>query len=233
MAELDNKWKKYFPDQKDAKQERRDEGKETHTFHVQKASNKDVLAESILINNKPYFLVSEKKDNGEVTIAIRECISIFNGKYRPLEAVSYVNKPYSFASEEEVKLYVERAKSEKLDSLYEKVKKTWIKYIDADSFHISICAADTLFTYFQDKIGLTHYLFFVGNAGSGKSNNLTVFQYLGYRNMTSTDISHYNIYQFFGNMDEGVGTLCEDEADNIDEQTEKMKIYKKYALFCF
>ena len=113
-----------------------------------------------------------------------------------------------------------------LDSLYRKVKSIWKKYVDADDFHISICAADTIFSYFQDKIGLTHYLFFVGNPASGKSNNLTVFQHLAYRNMTSSDMSHSNIYQFLGSMDEGVGTLCEDEADNIDDYPDKMRIYK-------
>lgn len=96
-----------------------------------------------------------------------------------------------------------------LDSLYRQVKSIWKKYVDADDFHLSICAADTIFSYFQDKIGLTHYLFFVGNPASGKSNNLTVFQHLAYRNMTSSDMSHSNIYQFLGSMDEGVGTLCE------------------------
>ena len=44
--------------------------------------------------------------------------------------------------------------------------------------------------------------------------------------MTSTDITAANIYQFLGSMEEGQGTICEDEADNIDEDTEKMRIDK-------
>ena len=107
-----------------------------------------------------------------------------------------------------------------------KVKSIWKKYIDADDFHISICTADTIFSYLQDRIGLTHYLFFIGNNGSGKSNNLVIFHYLGYRNMMSTDVTPTNIYQYLGNLNEGQGTLCEDEADNIDENTDKMRIYK-------
>jgi len=50
----------------------------------------------------------------------------------------------------------------------------WKKYVDADDFHISICAADTIFTYFQDKIGLTHYLFFVWVNGLA---NPTILQF--------------------------------------------------------
>ena len=44
--------------------------------------------------------------------------------------------------------------------------------------------------------------------------------------MTSSDITSANIYQFLGSREEGIGTICEDEADNIDEDREKMKINK-------
>ena len=42
----------------------------------------------------------------------------------------------------------------------------------------------------------------------------------------STDVTAANIYQYLGNLQEGQGTICEDEADNIDENTDKMRIYK-------
>lgn len=48
----------------------------------------------------------------------------------------------------------------------------------------------------------------------------------GYRNMLSSDMTAANIYSFLGSEYEGVGTICEDEADDIDEDHEKMKIYK-------
>ena len=73
---------------------------------------------------------------------------------------------------------------------------------------------------------MTHYLFFVGNNGSGKSNNLQVLKFLAYRNFTSTDMTAANIYQFLGSDEEGQGTLCEDEADRIDNDRPKMSIYK-------
>jgi len=190
-------------------------------YYVQKFSDDIMLAESVLIGGLPFFLVAR---NGTVTI---EDQCVFPDKIlKPLEPLSYVNKAYSFGSDIEVDAYLTKINPDTLDSLYRNVKAIWKKYVDADDFHISICAADTIFSYFQDKIGLTHYLFFVGNPASGKSNNLTVFQYLAYRNMTSSDMSHSNIYQFLGSMDEGVGTLCEDEADNIDDYPDKMRIYK-------
>ena len=74
-----------------------------------------------------------------------------------------------------------------LDAIYASVKSIWKKYVDADDFHLSICAGSGIvFACFQDKIGLTHYLFFVGGNASGKSNNLTVLHFLAYRNLMSS-----------------------------------------------
>ena len=44
--------------------------------------------------------------------------------------------------------------------------------------------------------------------------------------MQSTDLTYANIYQFLGSDQEGIGTICEDEADGIDEDRIKMSIYK-------
>ncbi len=189
--------------------------------YLQKYSDNQILAEAVMIGKEPCFLVSE---NGIITPKKQ----ILDGDriIQPFVSEMYINRPYTFKSVSEVQQYIEETKNRTLDSFYKSVKIVWKKYVDADDFHVSICAADTIFTYFQDKIGLTHYLFFVGNAGSGKSNNLTVFQFLAYRNMTSTGLSHANIYQYLGSGDEGLGTICEDEADNIDEDNEKMRIYK-------
>jgi hypothetical protein len=204
-----------------------------HEIYSQKYVGKDYLAEAVLIGNKPYFAVSSKlRRNDDVndfpSIVLLESIPLDETTVlKPIELMSYLNKPYIFDSKDEFYEYVEHVKNnEDLYSLFKHVKSIWKKFLDADNFHISICAADTIFSYLQDKIGLTHYLFFIGNNGSGKSNNLVIFHYLGYRNMMSTDVTAANIYQFLGNLDEGQGTICEDEADNIDENPDKMRIYK-------
>jgi hypothetical protein len=224
----------HFGNGKKSVKKKQDEEEETKVKEIysQKYAGKDYLVEAILIEkeNKPYFAVSTKlnKINDFPSIVLLESIPLDeNTVLIPTEAMSYLNKPYIFESKEAFYEYIEHVKNnEDLHSLFKTVKSIWKKYVDADSFHISICAADTIFSYLQDKIGLTHYLFFIGNNSSGKSNNLVIFHYLAYRNMMSTDVTAANIYQYLGSLQEGLGTLCEDEADNIDTNTDKMRIYK-------
>ena len=200
-------------------------GKDKKQAHyVQKYTESGLIAEAVIVGGIPYFALAKANSN---IITLEESIAIDKkNEYKPFEQTAYLSEPYKFESREHFKTCVEKASAESRDSLYRRVKSIWRKYIDADDFHISICTADTIFTYFQDKIGLTHYLFFVGSPGSGKSNNLLVLKYLAYRNFTSTDMTAANIYQFLGSGEEGQGTLCEDEADRIDEDRQKMAIHK-------
>jgi hypothetical protein len=225
-------WGTQMPKFKSKSSEAKDEDKEETPKEVysQKYAGKDCLAEAVLIGNKPYFAVSTKLNdiNAFPSIVLLESIPLDETTIlKPTEVMSYLNKPYTFQTKEEFNEYVEDIKNnEDLYSLFKQVKAIWKKHVDAEDFHISICAVDTIFSYFQDKIGLTHYLFFIGNNGSGKSNNLVIFHYLGYRNIMSTDVTAANIYKYLGSLQEGIGTLWKDEADNIDINTDKMRIYK-------
>lgn len=137
------------------------------------------------------------------------------------------NRPHSFKDKDDFYAYIKKAEKETLDSLFYSVLSVWKKYIDANDFHLKLCAADTIFTYFQDKIGMTHYLFFVADNDAGKSNNLTLFNILGYRNLMNNSMTHANVYNFLGDKDEGCGTICYDEADNLDEYHDIMGIFKE------
>lgn len=212
---------------KDKDKDKEDKDNHRTASFIQKYSTASLIAESVIIGNIPYFAGARITEDSNVNITLEDSVSITDSiEYKPFENEAYLNKPYSFESTEEFDDTIEKSKEETLDSLYRKVKSIWKKYVDADDFHISICAADTIFTYFQDKIGMTHYLFFVGNNNCGKSNNLLVLKFLAYRNFTSTDMTAANIYQFLGDKEEGQGTLCEDEADRIDDDRQKMSIYK-------
>ena len=218
----------------ESKSTKRSEEKEKEKVrreYVQMYSNKDVLAEAVLIKGRPYFAIVdlqskviklEKEIKLDDAVAGEKKATIL----RPAEADAYINKAHYFESEDAFFECVENAKQQTLDSLYRTTKSIWSKYIDADDNHLSICAADTIFTYFQDAIGMTHYLFFVGDNDSGKSNNLVVFHCLGYRNLMSIGVSAANIYQYLGSRNEGVGTICEDEANEIEEDSDKMDIAK-------
>jgi hypothetical protein len=201
-----------------------DEKQQKKKYSILKYSKKGLLAEAVIIGGKLRFAISRINGDNEPRITLENSAENENEIFSPLPAP--MSRVFSFESEEKFDQYIEKAKGETLDSLYKRVKAIWQKYIDADDFHISLCAADTIFTYFQDRIGLTHYLFFVGDGDTGKSNNLTVIEYVGYRVFKSIGITSANIYTSLGNREEGQGTICEDEADNIDKDHEKMKIYK-------
>jgi hypothetical protein len=191
---------------------------------VQKHSEPGLLAEAVIVGGVPYFAVS-KSDSNKITL--EPLLKIDDkSEYGPFESSTYLSEAYRFESKRDFEACVQKARDETRDSLYRRVKTIWSKYIDADPFHISICAADTIFLYYQDRMGLTHYLFFIGGNNCGKSNNLLVLKYLAYRNFTSTDMTAPNLYQFLGSGEEGQGTLCEDEADRIDEDRQKMAIHK-------
>ncbi len=188
--------------------------------YTQRFSDSEHFAEAVLIGGIPAFVVRDKG-----AIYTTDKIELEDKIVKPSPAITYLNKPYSF-KKGEIEKIIQAAKKETLDTLYRKVKTIWKKYVDADDFHLSICAADTIFTYYQDRLGLVHYLFFVGGPSSGKSNRLELFRFLAYRNWTSSDITPANIYQLLGSREEGMATICEDEADNLDLNFDKMRIYK-------
>lgn len=164
------------------KKESKEKQESLKEIFSQKYKGHDYLAEAVIIGSKPYFAVSSKLNinNKFSSINLHESIQLDEQTLlKPPEFLSYLNRPYVFTSEEDFYRYIGETKQIDLYTLFKQVKSIWKKYIDADNFHLSICAADTIFTYLQDKIGLTHYLFFIGSNGSGKSNNLVIFNYLG------------------------------------------------------
>ncbi len=201
-----------------------DEKEDTKTYYpINKYSQGIPLAESILVDNIPLFI--QIIDGKPV---YRPKIELSDINIVPPERTEYLSKEYSFTSKDEVQKFVDLAKNETLDSLFNTVRTELEKYIDPDEQEdfINILAADIVFTYFQDKLGMTHYLLIVGDNNTGKSNILLVFSILGYRAVLDTDITPANIYNFGSQLEEGQITLIEDEIDDIDLQDEKKKLYK-------
>ena len=203
------------------KKKKEEEKNDKKTYTINKYSQGIPLAESILIDNKPFFI---QLIDGKLVLSPK--IQLSDIIIEPPERTEYLSKEYNFQSEEEVNHFIELAKKETLDSLHDKVKSIWKKFVDIDEDFINICTADTIFTYFQDRLGMTHYLWIVGDNNTGKSNVLLVFSYLGYRAIYDTSITPANIYNFGSQLEEGQCIIIEDELGDIDEQIEKKKMYQ-------
>ena len=185
-----NKWYGYHHDDNsgngNGKQKPKENEKPKQESFSQVYRSHSTIAEAILIDDQPKWLVSTAAGN----ISIQDDIEISDDEIlKPFVKSSYVNRPYRFGTLEELQKVIAETKNETLDTLYYKVKKIWTKYIAEGDNHLSICSADCIFSYFQDKMGLTHYLFFVGDNDSGKSNNLHIINFLAYRNMLSSDMT--------------------------------------------
>lgn len=136
-----------------------EEEKNKTRWDVHKYSKDIHLAEAVLVGHKAMFL---QIVDGKAKLSEKIPLPDSDIMLHPIEEGSYLSKEYQFSSKEEIEKFIEKARRETLDTLFEKVKAVWAKYIDAEEYHLIICAADTIFTYFQDRIGMTHYLFFVG-----------------------------------------------------------------------
>jgi hypothetical protein len=89
--------------------------------------------------------------------------------------------PYTFASTKELETYIELAKRETMDSLYQAVKSNLQRYVNVDEHYLVVMASDIILSYFQDKFATLHYDIFVGDNGSGKNSALLAISRLAYR----------------------------------------------------
>lgn len=198
-------------------------------FFSQKYSSNGSVAEAVITGGEAFFIV--KSNEGKITM--QKSVELADRILLPPASHMYLSKPYEFRTKEEVFECMTKARCENIDSLFRRIRTICSKYIDASNEHCNLVSASIIYTYFQDRLGLTYYLFFVGHPGSGKSNNLHFIHNLGYRNFMGTDITSANIYQYLGSIQEGQGTICEDEADNIGHDRVKMRIYKEGYLSGF
>ena len=181
------------------------------------------LLEAIILQGEPCFLTWYPY-TGEIHLQqnIQETIRVI----RPPNAEEYPYIPYEFADEEELNDYFRRANMTNLDELYKIAKGFFEKYVDQDRNIITILSADSILTYSQDLFPVIHYTEGIGGNDAGKSSIGYTFEYTGYRVIRGTSISGANYYRILSNIEPGQCTIIEDEADNISEDPEKVKILK-------
>ncbi len=134
--------------------------------------------------------------------------------------------PYIFDSEEEFKEYLDLARNETFDSLYLTIDSIFRKYVNVEEHYYAELVGKTIWSWFQDKFGYTHYIIIVGDNASGKNSALLVFRYLGYRVFYVVSASAANYYTQLGTIEEGQCTIAEDEAEDLAEDKDKRNVVK-------
>jgi hypothetical protein len=145
------------------------------------------------------------------------------------ERISFIHSAYEFESEDELEAYMQYAKEkETIYTLFRDVRKfyTGDYFVDTEPRNSTLLALYTVTSYFQDKFSTVHYIWNVGDNGSGKNSIIITYSWLGYRVFYINGASGANIREYLGTIEEGQGTIAEDEMDNIDKDPEKMKTFK-------
>src|SRR5215469_13622393 len=202
-----------------------DEQKRKPKIYIRKYTGNGTLPlhESVVVAGQSSFLYLIEDYKPKYIPTIESSNKVFY----PLDTTDTQNPlPYIFDSAEELQKYLELARKETFETLLHKVEAVYKKYVSAEEYYILILAADTIYSYFQDKFGTTHYNIFVGDNGSGKNSALLVYRYLGYRVFYVTAASAANFYTFLGETEEGQGTTAEDESEDIGYNRDKQKIFK-------
>ena len=187
------------------------------------ANGKIPLHESLVISSTPMFATI----NNIGKIEYRSEIEVNGEIFIPNDAAYTSNPlPYIFDSKEEFEEYIQLARNETFDSLFSKVETEFRKYVKAEEHYYTLLVGNTIWSYFQDKFPVTHYVIIVGDNDSGKNSALLVYRFLGYRVFYVVSASAPNYYTVLGNREEGQVTIAEDEAQDLPFDKDKANIVK-------
>ena len=135
------------------------------------------LVEAVIVGGQPSFI--QLKRDGFILL---DKVELNNIILKPKDLQSYASQPYVFESQVEIEHYLNLAKQvTNFDKVFSIVKTIYQKYVDAEDHYIALLTADTIYSYFQDIFGTTHYLICIGDNSSGKNSILLTFANLGYR----------------------------------------------------
>jgi hypothetical protein len=201
--------------------------KEHFVYHY---SNEIPLAEQIVLGNKSVFLQID--ENGKPVISpyldlSKEQNIVLHPHEDGVSGIASYITPIKFKDLNEIKLYIDQAKKETIDTLFTRHESLWKKFVVAnDEYTIPFLAIDSIYSQFQDLFDTTHYDLIVGPPGSGKGVILITFKLLGYRVVLAADLSGANILDLYGSAEKCQISLAEDEMDDIEDDPIKRKMYK-------
>ncbi|MDN5847129.1 MAG: hypothetical protein L0H53_12750 [Candidatus Nitrosocosmicus sp.] len=185
------------------------------------SEKEQILYESVVLGGKPCFVFYENDKTNTI-----DSIEEVTRTLIPFGLDDGPAKPYEFESIEEINKLINEVKQKSISDFYKKTKLIVTKYVDQKPMVINIISIDLLFSYFQDRFPTTHYLFFVGNNGVGKSVIGELFELIAYRGVMMTDPSAANIYRLLGKVQPAQCTMIMDEIENIDGNQAIMNILK-------
>ena len=177
-----------------------------------------VYVESIIVDDKPRFLCNVKGD-----LQLAEKLENDGVIYRPLESDECGYFPYKTSF---MMLDILKNNPPTKEQILDEIKAQINDFIEISERDRCLILGDLLLSYCQDWVDTLHFPFFVGETESGKSTALHLFRWLGYRCLYGEDIPNADIYNFLGTEEEATGTICEDEAQEIAVNREKIRTYK-------
>ena len=211
---------------------RKDEEKDKKPkeYYVYKYDKEIPLAEQIIIGNKSVFLQIDNDRRPVISVKLdlsKDQSTVLLPQLDEMEGIASYTLPIKFKDLTEIKVFVEAAQHETIDSIYALHKRLWEKFVVTNDEHtISFLAIDSVYSHFQDLFETTHCDLIDGAPGSGKGATLITFQLLGYRVVLAADLSGANILDLYGSNGRCQITLAEDELDDIKDDRIKRKLYK-------
>ncbi|MDR1993600.1 MAG: hypothetical protein LBQ98_08965, partial [Nitrososphaerota archaeon] len=113
-----------------------------------------------------------------------------------------------------------------VELLFERVWVEFDLFVDVEPKWVDVLSSCVFLSYRQEKIDSTPYIYIVGDNECGKTVILNLLSKLCYRPLHSVSLTPANIYGYIGTDNEFFGTILEDEAQGLDRDEEKAKIYK-------
>ena len=166
--------------------------------------------EAIYHNEQPFFL----KLNGG-TFSLVETIEVNGETFSPKERQNIPYEAYGCIEDP----------IPSLGELARLIRSEFETWVDVEPIWKDVLTACVLLTYQQEKLQTVPYLFLYGDNESGKTTVMQVLQNLCYRPMFGITIPSADLYGYLEDSD-GQGCILEDEIQGIQEDTDKLKIYK-------
>ncbi len=186
-------------------------GKERPKLHKTSGYSNQGYFEAIYHKGKPAFLTI---DNGN--FQVHQEVTAETDTFVPKEAPDeYPYEKYG---------YYENALPS-MEELFWKVRDEFNLFLDVEPIWKDYLAACVLLSYQQEKARTIPYIYFVGDNESGKTVALNLLNWLCYRPLLGVTIPSADVYGYLDSSD-APGTILEDEAQGLQRDMDKAKIYK-------